>query len=594
MRGKTEMIRSKNSDTSGAARTQRVRWMNAAAGPKPVVRSNIGSMALDGILWNQGVWPQDQGTGSRPKATIPSPLGDLIVESGDGSATISFTPGSDGGSPILNYQYSVDGGVTFIEFAPAVTASPVTVTGLDNNTEYTIILKAVNAVGASVPSASVTVTPRGRPDAPIVVSYQRGDGTVEIAFTQGSDGGSPITNYSYSMNGFTYTDFSPAVTTSPITISGLNNANSYTINLKAVNMYRTSEPSGNLTIDPVSAPQSPTILGATAGRSSASVAFNPPTNNGGSTILSYTVISNPGGITASGAGSPITVTGLTNGTEYTFTVVATNAIGDSVSSSPSDPVTPSVQLTRMVLTSGIGMWTVPNGVTSIEYLLVGGGGGGGGGSGTGAGGGGGGGSAKTGTMSVTPGTTYNYTIGAGGAGGAGSSTNEVNGAAGENTVFSTVISEGGGLGYRSREKNGSNEYGAGGDAQSGDTPTTGGSGGNVRDGGSGNPDQGAGGGGGGAGGAGATSTSNGTDNNRGGAGGSGISSTLQNGTAKTYGAGGKGADEGTSSFIGTLPGAIGAANTGNGGGGGASHNGGGNGAPGGAGGSGIVVLAYYV
>lgn len=74
---------------------------------------------------------------------------------------------------------------------------------------------------------------------------------------------------------------------------------------------------------------------------SATVSFTPPVNNGGSAITSYTVTSSPGGITQSGPASPITVTGLTNGTEYTFTVTATNSIGTSVPSVPSNAVTPS-------------------------------------------------------------------------------------------------------------------------------------------------------------------------------------------------------------------------------------------------------------
>jgi hypothetical protein len=353
----------------------------------------------------------------------------------------------------------------------------------------------------------------------------------------------------------------------------------------------------------ITIPDPPTSISATGGDTQATVTFIAPANNGGSEILSYTVTSSPGGITATGSASPITVTGLTNGTPYTFTVVATNSVGDSASSSASTAVTPNIALTRTVFTSGSGTWTAPSGVTSVDYLLVGGGGGGGGGSGTGSGGGGGGGSVKTGTLSVTPGESYNYTVGSGGAGGAGSSSTEVNGIAGADSVFDVVTANGGGLGYRSREKNSSDSYGAGGNAQSGDTPTTGGSGGNVRDGGGENPNDGAAGGGGGAGGAGVTTTSNGTDNNRGGAGGAGISSNLKDGSSLIYGAGGKGADEGTTGFIGIssttpinigLPGANGAANTGNGGGGGASHFLGGNGAPGGTGGSGIVVLNYYM
>ena len=67
----------------------------------------------------------------------------------------------------------------------------------------------------------------------------------------------------------------------------------------------------------------------------------PPSSDGGSPIASYRVASNRGGVTATGTGSSIAVAGLSNGTSYTFTVVATNAVGNSPASTASNALTPS-------------------------------------------------------------------------------------------------------------------------------------------------------------------------------------------------------------------------------------------------------------
>ena len=83
----------------------------------------------------------------------------------------------------------------------------------------------------------------------------------------------------------------------------------------------------------------PTIGTATAGVLSASVAFTAPTYTG-SGITGYTVTSTPGSITGTGSSSPITVSGLTAGTAYTFTVTATTAAGQGPSSAASNSVTP--------------------------------------------------------------------------------------------------------------------------------------------------------------------------------------------------------------------------------------------------------------
>ena len=88
-----------------------------------------------------------------------------------------------------------------------------------------------------------------------------------------------------------------------------------------------------------STPAAPTNVVAIGMNNSASISFTPPASNG-APITSYTVTSTPGNFTATGSGSSILITGLTNGTPYTFTVKATNAIGISSASSASAAVAP--------------------------------------------------------------------------------------------------------------------------------------------------------------------------------------------------------------------------------------------------------------
>ncbi|MGI2294265.1 S-layer homology domain-containing protein [Paenibacillus sp. GXUN7292] len=102
-------------------------------------------------------------------------------------------------------------------------------------------------------------------------------------------------------------------------------------------------------------PDAPTDVSAIAGDSQAIVNFTTQAGYWDSEIDSYTVTSSPEGVSAVGTGSPITVKGLTNGIEYTFTVTATNSAGISIASSSSEEVTPlssNADLSGLNLSSG--------------------------------------------------------------------------------------------------------------------------------------------------------------------------------------------------------------------------------------------------
>ena len=93
---------------------------------------------------------------------------------------------------------------------------------------------------------------------------------------------------------------------------------------------------------PATAPGAPTAVSATAGNQSASLTWSAPASDGGSAITGYDVLLAPAPPSAVSTvtGTTASITGLVNGTTYTFSVTATNAIGTGPASAPSTGVMP--------------------------------------------------------------------------------------------------------------------------------------------------------------------------------------------------------------------------------------------------------------
>lgn len=154
----------------------------------------------------------------------------------------------------------------------------------------------------------------------------------------------------------------PRQTITATTAGGINNLTDVQV-LKGAGVWPT-------------APNAPTSVSATVGGSSSVVSFTASTDAGSSAITGYRVTSTPDGVTATGGASPITITGLTNGTAYTFTVAAQNAVGFSSESASSNSVTPVQPQQVAYPNAGTYSFVVPAGLNpnTLAVVLVGAGG----------------------------------------------------------------------------------------------------------------------------------------------------------------------------------------------------------------------------
>jgi hypothetical protein len=274
-------------------------------------------------------------------ASIPGAPTTVAAIRGDETATVTFAaPSDNGGTPITGYTLTVvETGQTFTG-----NGSPITVTGLTNGSSYTFKVSATNAVGTSDSStASAPVKIAGVADAPTSVSAVAGDETATVSASGNwsalsGNGGESVTAILFtSMDGLhTCTATLPATSCE---MTGLTNGTAYTFSAVAQNSVGNSPATISSSITPAGAPSAPTTVTAAAGDQSAVISFSGARANG-STITGYIVKVSPTGDTFTVTSSPATITGLTNGGSYTFTVAAINGITTSSFSTASASATP--------------------------------------------------------------------------------------------------------------------------------------------------------------------------------------------------------------------------------------------------------------
>lgn len=171
------------------------------------------------------------------------------------------------------------------------------------------------------------------PGTPTIGAATPGDTTASIAFTPGSTEGQTVT-YTASCTATSGTTGAGTGTASPVSVTGLTNGLTYSCTVTPSSSVGTGTASSAVSVVPVIAvPSAPTIGAATVGSTTASISFTAAST--GSTVTSLIATCTPtngSSVTGTGSASPISMTGLTNGTSYSCAVKAVNAGGLSAAS----------------------------------------------------------------------------------------------------------------------------------------------------------------------------------------------------------------------------------------------------------------------
>ena len=304
-------------------------------------------------------------------ANVGTHVGSLWTSGGQLLASATFTSETASGwqAVLFSSPVSVNAGTTYVAsyFAPSGHYS-YTGQGLSSATNNGSLHSVANSVSAngvynygsasSFPTSSFKAAnywvdalfAPSPPGAPTNVTATAGIQSAGVSWTAPASGGAT----SYVVTPFAgSTPQSPTTVTGTAlptnaTITGLQAGTAYTFQVQAANAQGSSAmsaASNQVTPNPPTAPDAPTNTAAIPASNRAFISWTPPASNG-SPIASYTVTPFVGGSpqtpvqVSNGSATSATVSGLTNGTPYTFQVSATNGIGNGPASASSGAATP--------------------------------------------------------------------------------------------------------------------------------------------------------------------------------------------------------------------------------------------------------------
>lgn len=278
---------------------------------------------------------------------VPSAPTGLQGVPGNDQVALSWQASIPNGSPVSSYTVTMNGGATRQTAGTAIVWA-----GLTNGTSYTFSVTAVNQVGVSPPSSSVTVAPQSVPGVPGNVTATGGDQQATVSWSAAAANGQAVTSYEVSISPAVG---GPSVTTVPgttttFTWKGLANSigpYSFTVAARnSVGLGPSSPPSNKVYAHGApQAPAPPTASGAVSpDQTTTTITVTwpaVPQCNDAQPCASYVVqelrngttaatVKVPGGCGGTGANCSVSFGPLTNdGSAYSFELQAVNEEGQS-------------------------------------------------------------------------------------------------------------------------------------------------------------------------------------------------------------------------------------------------------------------------
>ncbi len=270
---------------------------------------------------------------SATPAAAPAGPDAVTVDRGDGRLNVTWQPpASDGGKPVLGFTvvWTAPDGTTG---TAETTATSHTIDGLTNGATYTVTVTATNEIGTSAPSQRASGKPAHIPGAPTAVRTAREDSRIIVSWDPpANDGGLLVTGYSLQWVAPDGATGSADTTATSHTIDGLSNGATYGITVSATNDVGTSVNADPVRATPARPPGPVAHAEIAIGAESLLVAWQPPTDDGGLPVRSYTLT----WVAPDGAATAIetthtshTIEGLVGGGAYTVTILANNETGPS-------------------------------------------------------------------------------------------------------------------------------------------------------------------------------------------------------------------------------------------------------------------------